>query len=214
MKKTIMLSLILLLCVGCMRIDNVENYSIIIDDIITSGTKKPNTTSMGYKYYLPLGVSKVYDKDYNQKLKMNDNDIYLYADIVSYYYRNSLNFNEQDDTSYYYQKLSNAEKIGYIKITETEKNSYFIKIVYNYAKIEAYSSKEDINDILTNSMIILDSIDYNDNLIEKLLENEYYSSVDKEYQIDKPEDSESRFSEYLSEYVQEDDNVAPELPEY
>lgn len=58
---------------------------------------------MGYKYYLPIGVSKVYDKDYNQRLKIENLYLYLYVDIVSYYYRNSLNFNEEGTDCYYYK---------------------------------------------------------------------------------------------------------------
>ena len=36
MKKKIILLLILILCVGCTRIDNVNDYSIIIDKIINN----------------------------------------------------------------------------------------------------------------------------------------------------------------------------------
>ena len=36
---------------------------------------------------------------------------------------------------------------------------------------------------------------------------------DKEYKIDKPEDAKSKFSEYLSEDVQEEE-IVPDLPEY
>lgn len=213
MKKLLMLSLILLLCVGCTRIDNVENYDVIVDSIINSGEKKPNTTSLGYTYYLPIGVSKIYDKDYNQKLKVDNTYLYLYVDSVSYYYRNSLNFEEIENSSYYYRRINNAEKMGYIKIIKEEDN-YFIKIVYNYAKIEAYSTEKKLSNIIANSLIILDSIDYNDSLIKKILEDEYFSSVDKEYQINKPENTESKFSEYLSEYVEEEDQTVLDLPEY
>jgi hypothetical protein len=38
-------------------------------------------------------------------------------------------------------------------------------------------------DILYYSMIILNSINYNDNLIEKILQDDYYSSSFKEYKI-------------------------------
>lgn len=214
MKKLFILSLVLVLCVGCTRIDNTLNYDTVVDTVISDSKKTSNTTSLGYKYYLPLGVSKVYDKDYNQKLKIEDTFLYLYVDAVSYYYHNSLNFNDEDSSSYYYRRISNAEKMGYVKITEEEENKYFIKIVYNYAKIEAYTTKTKINKILANSMIILDSIDYNDNLIKKILEDEYFSSIDKEYKINKPENTESKFSEYLSEYVQEEESTIPDLPEY
>lgn len=214
MKKLFILSLALVLCAGCTRIDNTLNYDTVVDTIISDSKKTSNTTSLGYKYYLPLGVSKVYDKDYNQKLKIEDTFLYLYVDAVSYYYHNSLNFNDEDSSSYYYRRISNAEKMGYVKITEEEENKYFIKIVYNYAKIETYTTKTKINKILANSMIILDSINYNDNLIKKILEDEYFSSIDKEYKINKPENTESKFSEYLSEYVQEEESTIPDLPEY
>ena len=204
---------ILLLCVGCTRIDNLGNYDVIINDVINNKKNVVNTASLGYKYYLPLGVAKVYDKDFNQRLKMNNEYMYLYVDIVSYYYHNSLNFDEDNANSYYYTKINNGNKTGYVKITN-DGEKYFIKIVYNYAKIESYTAKTNINNILANSMIILNSIEYNDSLIKKILEDERFSSIDKEYKIKKPDDAESKFSEYLSEYVQEEENVTPELPEY
>ncbi|MBQ8192687.1 MAG: hypothetical protein IJZ46_01265 [Bacilli bacterium] len=213
MKKILILSLTLFLCVGCMRIDNVTNLDFIVDEVISTNKDFVNTASLGYKYYLPTDVSKVYDKDYNQKFKVDDVYMYLYVDAVSYYYRNSLNFSLENENNYYYRKINNAEKIGYIKITE-EEDRYFLKMVYNYAKIESYVPKTKLNNILTYSMVILDSIEYNNNLIEKILEDEYFSSVDEEYQIQKPEDAESKFSEYLSEYVQEEESVIPDLPEY
>ena len=63
-------------------------------------------------------------------------------------------------------------------------------------------------------MIILDSISYNDKLVENILLEEYYSSSSKEYKIKKPENTESKFSEYLSEYVADEESKIPDLPEY
>ena len=213
MKKTFILLIVLVLCVGCTRIDNVENKDLIVDAVLKNTEKTANTTSLGYKYYLPLGVKKIYDKDYNQKFKVDDNYIYLYADIVSYYYKNPLNFDEDGASAYYYKEINNNGKTGYIKILKEEDNNYYIKIIYNYAKIESYVKMTEINKVLTNSMIILDSIDYNETLIQNIIDDEYSIGVDKEYKIDKPEDAESKFSEYLSEDVQEEESV-PDLPEY
>ena len=213
MKKTFILLLILVLCVGCTRINNVENKDLIIEAVFENNDKSANTTSLGYKYYLPIGVSKVYDKDYNQKFKIDNNYIYLYADIVSYYYKNSLNFNENSTSAYYYKEINHDGKTGYIKIQKEDDDKYYIKIVYNYAKVESYVKASEINKILTNSMIILDSIDYNETLIKNIIDDEYSMGADKEYKIDKPKDAESKFSEYLSEDVQEEE-VIPELPEY
>lgn len=215
MKKKIILLLILTLCVGCTRIDNIEDYDIIIDAIMNNNYNNQNTTSLGYTYYLPLGVSKIYDKDYNQKLKTEDTFIYLYVDAVSYYYQNNLNLSEvnNNNNNYYYKKINKDGKEGYVVITK-EEDLYFIKVVYNYAKIESYTTKTKIDNVLANSMIILKSINYNDNLIKKILEEEHGLGADKEYKIDKPENAESKFSEYLSEYVQEEENITPDLPEY
>ena len=213
MKKIFILLLILVLCVGCTRIDNVENIDLIVNAVFENKEKTANTISIGYKYYLPLGVSKVFDKDYNQKFKIDDDYIYMYADIVSYYYQNTLNFNEKNNGYYYYKEINNSGKTGYIKIEEEKDNKFYIKIIYNYAKVESYVEKTEINKILTNSMIILDSIDYNDTLIKNIVDDEYSIGADKEYKINKPKDAESKFSEYLSEDVQEEE-IVPELPEY
>ncbi len=215
MKKKTILLLTLILCVGCTRIDNIEDYGIIIDKIINNNYNNQNTTSLGYTYYLPLGVSKVYDKDYNQKLKTEDTFMYLYVDAVSYYYQNNLNLlKESSNNNYYYKEIEKDNKKGYVVITNEDKDIYFIKIVYNYAKIESYVPKTKIESTLANSMIILNSINYNDNLIKKLLEEEHDLGVDKEYKIDKPTDATSKFSEYLSEYVEEKESTVPDLPEY
>lgn len=214
MKKIFILLLLLILCTGCIKINKEDNKDLIIDEVINNKTN-PNTMAMGYKYYLPLGVTKTYDKDYNQKFKYEDNYIYLYVDAVSYYYKNLLNFNEENSTNnYYYRKITNGNKIGFIKITKEENDLYFIKIVYNYAKIESYVKESEIPKVLTNSMIIVDSINYNDNLIKKILEDNYSLGAEKEYKIDKPEDTTSRFAEYLSEYVQNEETNISDLPEY
>ena len=144
MRKIFILLLLIILCTGCMRIDKEDNKDLIIEEVLNSEAK-PNTMARGYKYYLPLGVSKVYDKDYNQKFKFDDNYIYLYVDVVSYFYNNSLNFsNENNNNNFYYKEIKNGNKNGYIKITEEENELYLIKIVYNYAKIETYIRKKEI----------------------------------------------------------------------
>lgn len=213
MKKTFILLLILVLCVGCTRIDNIENKDLIVDAVLKNNDKPANTTSFGYKYYLPIGVLKISDKDYNQKFKIDDDYIYMYSDIVSYYYKNSLNFKDDNNNSYYYKEINNNGKTGYIKINKENDDKYYIKIIYNYAKIESYVEKSEINKILTNSMIILDSIDYNETLVKNIIDDEYSIGADKEYKIKKPKNTESKFSEYLSEAVHEEESV-PELPEY
>lgn len=214
MKKILILCTLLLLCTGCTRIDNTNNYSTIINNVINNDVKV-NTASMGYKYYLPVGVSKIYDKDYNQKFKYEDIYMYLYVDAVSYYHQNNLNFKNIDKTdNYFYYEISNNKKIGYILIEKTDNDRYFLKMIYNYAKIETYVPERKIGNVIANGMIILNSIDYNDNLIKKILEDDHYSSTSKEYKIKKPDNTESKFSEYLSEYAVDEETLAPDLPNY
>ena len=67
MKKIFILLIILMICTGCVNINNDGNKDLIIDEVINNNNN-PNTMAMGYEYYLPIGFSKVYDKDYNQKL--------------------------------------------------------------------------------------------------------------------------------------------------
>ena len=214
MKKTFILILFLILCTGCVKLNKEDNNDLVINDVVNTRVI-PNTTALGYKYYLPFGVNKTYDKDYNQKFKYNDYSIYLYVDIVSYFYKNPLNFNEENDiNSYYYRKINSSSKTGYIKVTKEDNDLYFIKIVYNYAKIEVYVKEKDLADTMANSMIIINSIDYNDNLIKTILEDNYSLGTEKEYKIDKPEDTTSKFIEYLSEYVQNEEANISDLPEY
>ena len=214
MKKLFIIPLILILCTGCLRVDNIENKDVIVDEIV-SKKKTPNTMAMGYEYYLPIGVQKIYDKNYNQKFKCDDSFLYLYVDVVGYYYKNELNFNgEINQNDFYYKKLNNENKTGYIKISKEEDNLYYIKMIYNYAKIEAYTKEKDVNKILFNGLIILSSIDYNDNIVGKIFEDNYHLGVEKEYKINKPDDARSKFSEYLSEYAQSEDLPIEDLPEY
>ena len=214
MKKFLVVLIAILILSGCSNIQS-KDYDTLINEAASSKYDIVNTYRTGYKYYAPGNMDISNILDYNETLEDSSHKYYFYVDVVSYYYHNNLNFNEEDSVdSYYYHKINNSGKVGYIKIAEEKDDIYFIKIVYNYAKVETYVPKTKIDTILANSMIILDSIDYNDNLIKKILDDEYFSSVDKEYKIKKPEDAKSKFSEYLSEYVQDEESVIPDLPEY
>lgn len=199
MKKIIIPLLMVIALTGCSKINNkTTNYVDVINDIINYDNKKVNTSSYGYNYYLPIGVNVVYDGKLNKEFKVKDNKLMLYVDVVSYFYKNSLNYEFDNTNNYYYSKLNN----GYILINE-EDNTYYLKIIYNYAKIESYVKKEDLVDVISYSTIILNSISYNDNLISNIIEKGENYNNEITYEIDKPNNSESKFREYLQEYVQE-----------
>ena len=210
MKKKLLPLLIILFLTGCSKIDNdTKEYSKIINDILVTNNHNVNTASVGYKYYLPIGVDLAYDSDFNKEFKVKDNKIVLYVDIVSYFYKNNLNYKEENTSNYYFSKFSN----GYISIDENEEN-YYLKIIYNYAKIESYVKKGDLVDVIAYSTIILNSINYNDNLISNFIEEGISFGGEINYEIDKPGDSESKFSQYLQEYVQDsnEEQKKEELP--
>jgi len=210
MKKFLLPLFIILLLTGCTKIDkNTKEYKDIVESILISDNHNVNTASVGYKYYIPIGVDLNYDSDFNKEFKVKDTKIILYVDIVSYYYKNELNYEEENNNLYYYSKI----KDGYISIIENEEN-YYLKIIYNYAKVEAYVKKDKLVDIIAYSTIILNSITYNDNLISNFIEKNISFGNEITYEIDKPENSESKFSQYLQEYVQEtnEESDTNELP--
>lgn len=205
MKKIFILLLIIGCLTGCSRIDKEVEYKNIAYQVMSSSNNIVNKATTGYKYYLPKGVNLVYNLDFNQKFRVLDEDLYLYVDIVSYHYKNQLN-DKETDFNYYYSFISSSDKVGFLGINK-EDDKYFVKIVYNYAKIEFYTNKNKLSNLIGYSMLIVDSIEYNDSLIEKMLEDNEIKTKESSYSILKPNDNESKFSQYLQEYVIDEEKI-------
>ena len=207
-KRLLLVGILLMLLTGCTPIkNNSSNYNALLTSILSYNNKSVNKAAVGYEYYLPKGLKVIKNKDYNQTFEYSHNYLYLYVDIVSYYYKNNLNLSDNSNDHYYYSKLNDK---GYILIDKEEENNYFFKIVYNYAKIEAYSTSENLEQLLSYSMIVLNSINYNDLTIESILNNNNVSSRSMNYEVKGP-NSNGKFSEYLEEYVdKEEENVLPD----
>lgn len=204
MYKKILLVLSVLLLTGCVRTDlNKDNYEELVLNVINSNQNATNEVGSGYRFYVPKGVRMIENDNNNQIFIGLGTKIYMYVDITSYYYKNSLNYNATNN-SFYLKQLSSGNKAGFIEITK-EDEEYFVKIVYNYAKIEVYTDEYNLNNIITLSSIILNSIEYNDTVIEKLLDDNRNTGNDITYNIDKPEDASSDFSKYLEEYITEEE---------
>ena len=209
-KKFIFFVIIVLLLSGCTKIN--KNLDEVVDATMTNSKLPANTVSTGYELYIPTGVKQVVDSNYNQKFKIRNRYIYLYVDTVSYYYKNMLNYKNISDYDYYYKELNLNGKTGYIGIKKTEENMYFCEVVFNYSKVEFYSDIEELPLILANTLIIQKSIKYNDNLIKMELESNISDGRELKYELDSPKNSESTFSDYLQEYVPEEEPEI-ELPE-
>lgn len=204
MKKIILPLLILMLITGCSKIDSeTKEYKDIVNKVLSYNNTNVNTASYGYEYYIPIGVNLIYDGELNKKFKVKDTKFVLYVDIVSYYYKNNLNFNgDATNYKYYFSKIND----GYISIDKINEEECFLKIVYNYAKIESNVKKENLIDIINYSTIILNSIKYNDTLISNVIEKGEFFGNEITYELDKPDNSESKFYQYLQEYVQQNDD--------
>lgn len=206
MWKKISLMMVLILLVGCSRIDvNTENYDEVIEQVWKGEDSCVNEVSIGYQYYLPRSVQLLENNDYNQIFKVGNDKIYLYVDIVSYYYESDLSFSSRLDDSYYYSLLGDD---GYVQIAK-EDGLYYIEIVYNYAKIEVYSEKTNLVSNLINSLVIVKSIEYNETMIESLVKDNSASTSEIGYELDGPS-NENSFSSYLEEYIVEDEEEKEE----
>jgi len=76
-------------------------------------------------------------------------------------------------------------------------------MVYNYSKIEFYTDYDNMDVVISNALIILNSIEYNDILIERKLENKS-NAGDITYQLEGPQGND--FSRYLEEYIPKEEN--------
>lgn len=212
-KKLFILLIIIFTLTGCVKLDH--NMDDIIDQVMKNKTNYSNTVSNGYKFYKPLGVRQISDKDNNQIFNISGVNVFLYVDVVSYYYKNILNYDDNNAYSYYYKKFNYNNNSGYLGINKID-SDYFVKIVYNYSKIEFYVDYDRLDTVTSKALIILNSIIYNDNLLENTLGDSSNSSMEISYQLDGPRGDGSSFSKYLEEYVptddENDDNGDIELP--
>ena len=202
MYKKILFICFIFLLAGCTNINDSQDYVSLVKNCFTS-KNVVNDVSLGYKYYVPKGVEKIHDYDYNQVFLSNDSSIYLYVDIISYYYKKDLQY-QKTGKEFYYETFQKGNKKGYIKI-EQEGDTYFVNIVYHYSKIEFYSDFNHLNKLITLSSVMLNSITYNDTVIEKVLEGNLGEFSEFTYEVKKPDGSSSNFSQYLEEYVQKEE---------
>lgn len=208
MKKILISILILLALTGCSKKQNNTNYIAYVNPVLTNQNNFVNKTSRGYKYYLPKGVSLIKDVDFNQKFKCYDTYIYLNADILSYYHKIEPLISN-NEPNMYYRTFEKNNKIGYIKI-KNENDKFYVEILYNYAKIELYTKESNLKNIITYATIIITSIQYNDEIIESIVNENYFSSMETEYKIIKPTENGETFEQYQEEYSSYQEDILPD----
>lgn len=202
MRRRLILVIFLLMLTGCTKLDN--NIESIVN-VVLNAEQKVNTVSTNYKIYVPNGLIQIEDNEYNQKFKFKDRYIYLYVDTISYHFKNHANYENTKTYNYFYKKLNNYNKTGYLGIDQIDNDLFYVKLIYNYAKIEFYSNQENLSLMVTNSLLMVNSIKYNDNLITASLGDDKIAGKDIKYELDTPEGTESSFNDVLQQYVIEEE---------
>lgn len=204
MKKYILVITLLLLC-GCTNINNASVQDIT-KEVLGSKINSYNEYRTGYKYYLPQGLNVNSSKKYNEILNDDKYKYYLYVDLVSYLKKTELSYKVNENA---YLSMTLDDK-GYLEINE-KNDKYLIEIMYNYAKIEVIVNSNDIASAITNSLIILTSVNYNDDIIDNLLEEDVLNYSEETFNIFETNSNDSNFLKVVEEY---DNYNEDEVPDY
>lgn len=168
MKKLFILLSLILLVSGCSFVNvDKQSYEGIISSIMYGHEDLANISLEGYSYYLPKGVSLKSTNSNNSVLYYNHKKMYLYVDIVSYYNKIENKY-EKSNSNYVSIPINNDGKNGYLDITQI-KDDYFVEFMYNYSKIEAFVKYDDLKKTVTKMAYILDSINFNDSILNSLI---------------------------------------------
>ena len=205
MHKRFILIIILLVFVltGCTT-KKVEDLTI--EDALalglTSNADLYNTNNIGYRYYLPRGFTVEEDRDNIQILKSDEVEYFLNVDLVSYYNKTAITRCETTDHAYKYLPINLNNKTGFLEITQN--NDYFlIKMVYNYAIIEAQVKESQINSSIINMAYIVSSIKFNDFVINNKFGEDVLELKESVYKIFAPaqkKEETKTYAYYLEQY--------------
>ena len=207
MKKLIILIVCFTLLCGCTKINN-DNINDIINSVVSSDNDRANQYRNGYKFYLPNNLSTIKIDDKNNVFKENDIKYYMFVDIVSYYHKveNKYQVNEK---TYYSSLINYNNKSGYVEVN-VKNDKYLIEIMYNYAKIEVIVNSNDIASAITNSLIILTSVNYNDDIIDNLLEEDVLNYSEETFNIFETNSNDSNFLKVVEEYDNYNEDKVPD----
>ena len=204
MKKIIFLLALVLILTGCSIEEiNKSNLDNVIESVTLRKNNLSNVNAEGYKYYLPRGMRIVDKAGYNTKFQYEGNDIYLYIDAIAYYHDINKEY-KINDKSYYSSIFTMNDKKGYIEINKVE-DKYFLEILYNYGRIEAYVKEKDLNSIITNTLTILETVKYNDEVLATLIGENALTYQEEALNIFESKREEGTWLEYEKEYGTYDD---------
>ena len=199
MKKIALFFVSFIFLTGCTSINNLS-IDQIVDQSINTRSNINNQYRTGYKYYLPRGLSIIDKKDYNEQLNNDIYIYYLYVDIVSYHNKVKEDYIVNNE-AFYSKELKQDNQFGYVEIKKVA-NKYLVEIMYNYAKIEVIVNKRDLNVTIANCFAILNSIEYNDNIVSNIMGDNVLQNKETEINIFKNKKTESNYINYEEMYGQ------------
>ena len=207
MKKVLFLLITLLvLLTGCEVYDiEAKDVNKVIDEALKSENGATEFYN-GFKFYLPKGMKVVDKADDNLKILFNDDFYYLFVDIVSYYHKVKVDYKE-DSSLYLSKKLGDN---GYIELIDNKDDTYRLTIEYDYSKIEANVSKQNLHRGIYNSLMILGSIKYNDLIIESVMGENALNYEEEEFNIFESQREEGSYLDYIEEYDIEEEKEKDE----
>ena len=202
MKKVIILLTLLILFSGCeVEKTTTESIEKVVEETLNYKVKGANNYFEGYKYYIPRGFQLRERKGNNHKLQSNNEFYYLYVDIVSYFHKKEIKTTNDDNNKLYFsKKISYNDNEGYIKVSLPSNDIYYIEVVYNYSKIEAYVKEENIEYAIKNSLMILSSIKYNEVILDTIIGEKTLDYQEEIYNFFDTKKEDSNFLDYIKEY--------------
>ena len=201
-KKLFTIIICVFFLAGC-NATNINDLSLteIVDSSLEKESKLYNTNNKGYRYYLPTEFEITKDDDYVQVLNSHGDTYYLNIDVVSYYYKNKITTEHKLD-DYEYYTFESKDKSGYLRITQNNED-FFVELCYNYAIIEVEVEESEIKYAVSRGITILNSVKYNDTVIEKKLNDKDIESKETAYKI--PEPKEKNETKNVLEYINENE---------
>lgn len=200
-KKIVILICLFFLISGCALNINEMSYEDIVE-MNTGENNLSNVNGIGYKYYLPVNFSLYKEDGYNQTLLSGNNFYYMNVDVVSYFYKKNIKA-DHNANDYVYYTFNKNNKDGYLKITKNN-NYFFVELCYNYAIIEVEVKEKDLKYAVSRSLMILNSIKYNDLVIEKNINNDNVDEIENVYSIPEPKDKTN--TKNVLEHIKENDD--------
>ena len=103
-----------------------------------------------------------------------------------------------DEDIHYSNKLDYNGKTGYINIEKID-GMYYIQFMFNYAKMEAYVSEDDLTTVVNNMCYILRTVRFNDKVLESLIGDNVLSYQEENFSLFDTKGSKEDFLEVVGD---------------